>query len=119
MSITATAPRVLVVGGSPRAGDSYALALADSVVDAFVAEHPGAEVDRLDAFTDIAPFGARQTDAKMAVIGGAPVPERGHGRVGRRRRRLGAPRGGRSRRARRADLEPRASPGRSSSSSTP
>ena len=74
MSITATAPRVLVVGGSPRAGDSYALALADSVVEAFVAGHPGAEVDRLDAFTDVAPFAARQTEAKMAVIGGAPVP---------------------------------------------
>ena len=69
MSTTATAPRVLVVGGSPRAGDSYALALAESVVDAFVAE-----VDRLDAFTDVAPFAARQTEAKMAVIGGAPVP---------------------------------------------
>jgi FMN-dependent NADH-azoreductase len=74
MSTTATAPRVLVVGGSPRAGDSYALALADSVVEAFVAEQPGAEVDRLDAFTEVAPFAARQTEAKMAVIGGAPVP---------------------------------------------
>jgi FMN-dependent NADH-azoreductase len=73
MSTTLTAPRVLVVSGSPRGERSYAVALAESVVDAFLAEHPGAEVDRLDPFADVAPFAARQTDAKMAVIGGEPV----------------------------------------------
>jgi FMN-dependent NADH-azoreductase len=71
---TVTAPRVLVVGASPREEGSYALALADAVVEAFVAEHPGAEVDRLDAFS-LAPFGARRTAAKMAVIAGEDVPE--------------------------------------------
>jgi FMN-dependent NADH-azoreductase len=70
---TVTAPRVLVVGASPRGEGSYALALAETVVDAFVAEHPGAEVDRLDTFS-LAPFGARRTDAKMAVIAGEEVP---------------------------------------------
>jgi FMN-dependent NADH-azoreductase len=71
---TVTAPRVLLVGASPRGTGSYALALAETVVDAFVAEHPGAEVDRLDAFS-LAPFGAAQTEAKMAVIGGVAVPD--------------------------------------------
>ena len=75
MTTTLTAPRVLVVSASPRGERSHALALADSVVDAYVAEHPGAEVDRLDAFADVAPFAARETDAKMAVIGGQPVAE--------------------------------------------
>jgi FMN-dependent NADH-azoreductase len=71
---TSTAPRVLVVGASPRGIDSYALALAETVVEAYVAEHPDAEVDRLDAFS-LAPFGAQQTEAKMAVIGGVAVPD--------------------------------------------
>jgi len=72
--MSTTAPRLLVVEGSPRGEASFALALANSVVDAFLAEHPGAEVDRLDVFADLAPFGPAQAEAKMAVIGGEPVP---------------------------------------------
>ena len=72
---TATNPRLLVVGGSPRGDGSHALALAESVVEAFADRHPDLEIDRLDAFS-LAPFGPRHTDAKMAVIAGEDVPGR-------------------------------------------
>ena len=107
MSITATAPRVLVVGGSPRAGDSYALALADSVVDGLRRRAPrrrGRPARRVHRHRAVRRAPDRGEDGRHRRRAGA---ERGHGRVGRRRRRLGAPRGRRSRRDRGADLEPR------------
>ena len=72
MSVT-TAPRVLVVGASPRGAASFSLALADSVVGALLHEHPAAQVDRLDVF-DLAPFATESTAAKMAVLAGEDVP---------------------------------------------
>ncbi len=71
--LTAPAPRLLVVTASPRGESSYSGALADAFAAAFTAVRPDAEVDHLDAFS-LTPFGARETSAKMAVIGGAPVP---------------------------------------------
>jgi FMN-dependent NADH-azoreductase len=70
MSITATAPRVLVVGGSPRAGDSYALALAEGVVDAFV----GAPVPSEDteAWDGVVAVWERLAAADLVVIA-API----------------------------------------------
>jgi len=62
----------LLVTASPRGADSYSLPIADAFVEAL---GPGIHVDRLDAF-DLAPFGARHAEAKMAVIGRRPVPER-------------------------------------------
>ena len=66
--------RLLVVSGSPRGEGSYSDALAGALVEGASAARPGIEVDRLDAFS-LVPFGARQTDAKMAVIAGDAVPE--------------------------------------------
>jgi len=67
--------RVLFVTASPRGGDSFSISLAETFLKRYVRERPDAEVDHLDAFTDLAPFGAAHAQAKMAVIAGQQVPE--------------------------------------------
>jgi len=71
---SATAPRLLLVTASPRGDRSYSATLADALIGAYAAEQPEAIVDRLDAFA-LAPFAARATAAKDAVIAGDAVPD--------------------------------------------
>jgi FMN-dependent NADH-azoreductase len=66
------APRVLLVTASPRE-DSLSVPLAEAVVDRLRERRPETTVDRLDAFSDLRPFGPRQARAKMSVIEGRPV----------------------------------------------
>jgi FMN-dependent NADH-azoreductase len=67
--------RVLFVTASPRGEDSFSVSLAEKFLERYAREHPDTEVDHLDAFTDLAPFGAGHAQAKMAVIARQPVPE--------------------------------------------
>jgi FMN-dependent NADH-azoreductase len=67
--------RILLVNASPRGDESHSLRLAETFVHAYREHEPDTEVDRLDTFTDIAPFGQRQVAAKMAVIAGQAVPD--------------------------------------------
>jgi FMN-dependent NADH-azoreductase len=67
--------QVLFVTASPRGEDSFSVSLAEAFLVRYARERPDAEVDRLDAFTDLAPFGAAHAQAKMAVIARQPVPE--------------------------------------------
>jgi FMN-dependent NADH-azoreductase len=62
---------VLLITASPRGADSYSVPIAEALVEALGHE---VRVDRLDAF-ELAPFGARHAEAKMAVIARQPVPE--------------------------------------------
>lgn len=66
--------RILRVDASPLAGASHSIPLADAFIEEY-AKHRPVEVDRVDAFADLAPFGPRQAEAKMAVIAGEPVPD--------------------------------------------
>lgn len=65
---------LLLVNASPRGTRSESLALAEAVVRAY-REAGGAEVDRIDVFEDVAPFGGGHARAKMAVIEGRPIPD--------------------------------------------
>jgi FMN-dependent NADH-azoreductase len=66
--------RVLFVTASPRK-ESHSLHLAETFLDTYCNALPHVEVDRLNTFTDLPQFGARQVSAKMAVIAREPVPE--------------------------------------------
>jgi len=67
--------RLLFVTASPRGDDSDSIPLAEAFLDHYRSRRPGVETDRLDVFTDLAPFDARHARAKMAVIARQPVPE--------------------------------------------
>jgi FMN-dependent NADH-azoreductase len=66
--------RVLFVTASPR-GESHSVHLAEAFLDTYRSAMPEVEVDRLNTFTDLPPFGAQHVRAKMAVIAREPVPE--------------------------------------------
>jgi FMN-dependent NADH-azoreductase len=66
--------RLLYVIASPRGDASYSVPVAEAFVQRYAKARPGVEVDRLDVFRDLAPFGARHAAAKMAVISGAAIP---------------------------------------------
>ena len=67
--------RLLLINGSPRGADSRSLRLAELFVEEYRrrAGHR-VEVDRIDTFTDLVPFGQRHVDAKMALIEGRDIP---------------------------------------------
>jgi FMN-dependent NADH-azoreductase len=66
--------RVLLINASPRGEDSCSLRLANRFLEAYRKRRADVEVDRLNTFSHLAPFGQRQVDAKMAVIARQPVP---------------------------------------------
>jgi FMN-dependent NADH-azoreductase len=70
-----TSSRVLLINSSPRGAESRSLRLAQSFLDAYRTKVPAVEVDRLDTFTDLTPFGQRQVEAKMALIAREEVPD--------------------------------------------
>ena len=70
-----TSSRVLLINSSPRDAESRSLRLADAFLDAYRIKVPAVEVDRLDTFTDLAPFGQRQVEAKMALIAREEIPD--------------------------------------------
>ncbi|MEV3903813.1 NAD(P)H-dependent oxidoreductase [Mycobacterium sp. NPDC050551] len=70
---------MLLVNASPRGEDSHSLRLANRFLDAYCMNQADVAVDRLDTFSDLAPFGQGQVDAKMAVITRRPVPEEAAG----------------------------------------
>jgi FMN-dependent NADH-azoreductase len=65
--------RVLFVTASPRE-ESHSVHLAEAFLDAYCTRVPNVEVDRLNTFTDLRPFGAEHVSAKMAVIAREAVP---------------------------------------------
>jgi FMN-dependent NADH-azoreductase len=66
--------RVLFVTASPR-DESHSVHLAETFLDAYCSALPQVEVDRVNTFTELPPFGAAHVSAKMAVIAREPVPE--------------------------------------------
>jgi FMN-dependent NADH-azoreductase len=68
--------RILRIDASPRQGASH----STPIVDAFLAEYGRyrtVEIDRVDAFEDLLPFGRLQAEAKMAAIAREPMPAAG------------------------------------------
>jgi FMN-dependent NADH-azoreductase len=74
-STAAVTSRVLLVTASPRGQDSHSAQLADGFLRAYRDRLGNVEVDTLDTFTDLVPFGGRHVRAKMAVIAGGDVPD--------------------------------------------
>ena len=70
-----TSSRVLLINSSPRGAESRSLRLAQAFLDAYRTTVPAVEVDCLDTFTDLAPFGQRQVAAKMALIAREAIPD--------------------------------------------
>ncbi len=68
--------RVLNIVSSPRSSKSASITIADAFLDAYCREHPHAEVDTLNVWTeDLPDFDSEAIGAKYKGVSGAPMNE--------------------------------------------